>query len=422
MTSSSLSDSTPAAFEKPKTWEPMRFPLFRMFWAASLASNLGTWIHEIGASWLMTDLSDSPLLVSAVRTSMSLPILLLALPAGVLADRIDRRRLLIGTQFLMLVVAASMAFLTWTNQVHPAGLLGLTTLMGLGMVLHVPTWQACTPELVPRRLLPQAVSLGSISFNLARSVGPAIGGFLIGVWGPWSAFAMNAVSFAGVLFVLLTWKRETTEQHFGKSFSQSMMEGLRFALHERIMRNVLLRVFLFVLPASALWSQLPLLARFQLQWDSRGYGLMVCGLGVGAVLAAFSIDRLRYRFGSDRLLAGAMLLFSVFLALLAACTEQLPALLLMLPMGACWMIVLTTLNATAQMTLPQPLRARGMACYLTSLALAMSAGSMIWGQVAELGSPAVSLVVAAGLMAILVLPTRQASIGTALTETEESNG
>ncbi len=364
----------------------------------------------------MTELVESPFMVAAVRTSMALPMLLLALPAGVLADRVDRRRLMLCTQMLMLSVAATMAALTWAERVHPLGLLGLTVLMGLGTVLHVPTWQASTPELVPRRLLPQAVALGSISFNLARSVGPAIGGFLIGTLGAWSAFAVNACSFAGVLVVLTFWKRETTEQPQGQSFAQSMQAGLQFVRHDRTMRNVLTRVFLFVLPASALWSQLPLIARQQLQWNSSGYGLLVCGLGIGAVLAALGIDLLRRRFGSDSLLAGVMLGFALLLVALAMSTSRTLSFLLILPLGGGWMIILTTLNATAQMTLPRPLRARGMACYLTSLALGMSIGSILWGQIAEIRSPAFSLMVAAAALPLCVLLGRTLSIGTALTD------
>lgn len=390
--------------------------MFRMFWLASLASNLGTWIHEVGASWLMTDLVDSPVMVSAVRTSMSLPILLLALPAGVLADRMDRRHLLILTQLLMLSVAATMATLAWAERVHPMGLLGLTMLMGVGMVLHMPTWQASTPELVPRRMLPQAVAMGSISFNLARSVGPAVGGLLVGSFGAWSAFAVNACSFAGVLVVLVTWKRTRLEHHNGKSFGQSMAEGMRFVRDDRTMRHVLLRVLMFVLPASAMWSQLPLIARYQLLWGSRGFGLLIGGLGVGAVLGAFLIDRVRRRLGSDQLLTVTMLVFAVLLALLAASTSKAASFLIILPLGGCWMTVLTTLNATAQMTLPQFLRARGMACYLMSLALGMGAGSMIWGQIAQLASPATSVLVAAGVLPVMALVGRSWSVGTSLTE------
>ncbi|WP_153558728.1 MFS transporter [Roseimaritima sediminicola] len=394
----------------------MQLPLFRLFWLASLASNLGTWIHEVGASWLMTDLVDSPVMVAAVRTSMSLPILLFALPAGVLADRLDRRRLLILTQLMMFSVAATMAGLSWAERITPWGLLFLTTLMGMGMVLHVPMWQASTPELVPRRLLPQAVAMGSISFNLARSAGPALGGILVGSLGAWAAFAMNACSFAGVLVVLGRWKRTRMEHANGQTFGASMAEGLRFVTGDQTMRHVLLRVVMFVLPASAMWSQLPLIARYQLQWGSTGFGLLIGGLGIGAVLAATQIDWVRQRLGSDRLLMVTGIVFAALVVGLALSTSKALSFAVIVPLGACWMIVLTTLNATAQMTLPRPLRARGMACYLMSLALGMSGGSMLWGQVAEVYSPATSVLVAAAMMPVLTWVARNLTIGTALTD------
>ncbi|MFG0254833.1 MAG: MFS transporter [Rhodopirellula sp. JB053] len=172
-------EKKPTPVRKAAFWEPLRLPLFRFFWIALLASNLGTWIHEVGAGWLMTTLQGSPEMVAAVRTSMSLPIVFLAIPAGVLADRIDKRRLLMATQMLLFGVTATLATLTLTGMITAWGLLGLTFVMGLGMVVHVPTWQSAIPELVPRSQISRAVGLGSISFNLARTLGPAIGGVLI---------------------------------------------------------------------------------------------------------------------------------------------------------------------------------------------------------------------------------------------------
>lgn len=387
-----------------------------MFWLASLASNLGTWIHDVGASWLMTELSDSPLMVSAVRTAIALPMMLLAIPAGAIADRFDRRRFMIVTQCFLLSVAGTMAALAWSQRVAPLGLLGLTILMGVGMVLHVPSWQASTPELVDRRLIPQAVALGSISFNLARSVGPAVGGFLVGTLGAWAAFSVNAVSFAGVLVVLILWRRTPPPAGEPEPFRRFLSGGMRFVARDQTMRNVLARVFLFVLPASALWSQLPLIARQQLDWNSRGYGLMICGLGLGAVIGAFVIDLARQRFGSDRVLVTACVVMAVLMGAAGLLTSRLLMVSLMIVLGMCWMTVLTTLNATAQMTLPQPLRARGMACYLSALAFAMAGGSILWGQVAEATRPGISLLVAAGLMLLTTLGGYQLTIGSSLTD------
>ncbi|MCM2371730.1 MFS transporter [Aporhodopirellula aestuarii] len=392
------SPATIAPLGKGVFWEPLRLPLFRFFWIASLASNLGTWIHEVGAGWLMTTLQGSPEMVAAVRTSMSLPIVLLAIPAGVLADRIDKRRLLMMTQTLLFVVTGMLAFLTYTGWITAWGLLGLTFVMGLGMVVHVPTWQSAIPELVPRSQISRAVGLGSISFNLARTVGPAIGGVLIAVVGIWSTFAINACTFAAVIGVLFVWKRKTIESSRGRSFFASMRQGVRYVAFHGVMRNVMIGVALFVLPGSAFWSLLPLFAKTELGWGSRGFGIIVATMGAGAVLGASVLHRFRHRFGTDRVIAAAMATFAGGLLVMSSSPRWqvlLPAVLLM---GVGWMSTLTTLNATAQITLPPRLRARGMGCYLTMMAGSMAIGSLIWGQIAGRIGLSNCLSVAAGLM------------------------
>ncbi len=280
--------TTPAAVEdNPSPWAPLATPIFRLFWIASVVSNLGTWIHEIGAGWLMTSLDASPEMVAAVRVAMALPMTVLAIPAGVLADRIDRRRLLILTQLAMLSTTSVLATLTLTGVITSWLLLALTFTMGLGMVLHILTWQSTIPELVPRTQLPRAIALGSISFNLARAGGPALGGVLIAMAGPWVAFAANAVSFAFVLVVLFSWKRENTESSRGLSYRASLVEGIRYVAGEPTMRWTLTRLMMFMLPASTLWALLPLVAKERLGWEADGFGLLVTMVGSGAVAAAW---------------------------------------------------------------------------------------------------------------------------------------
>ena len=374
----------------PSAWAPLKSPMFRLFWVASLLSNTGTWIHEVGAGWLMTSLDASPAMVAAVRTSMSLPIVVLAIPAGVLADRIDKRRLLIWTQTLLLVVTAALAASTLAGVITPWGLLALTFVMGLGMVVHVPTWQAAIPEFVPSRQIGRAVALGSISFNLARTVGPAVGGVLIAVVGVWSAFAINAATFAVVIGVLLWWRRMAFENTHGRTFWASTRQGVRFAVRNVAIRNVMIGVVLFVMPGSALWSLLPLFARTQLGWGPQGFGVLVTSVGLGAVAGASVLHLVRRRLGSDQTIAAAMTLFAAGLSVMAAAAVWLPPaaaaavmIAACLAMGTGWMATLTTLNATVQVTTPPRLRARGMGIYLTMMAASMSAGSFVWGQVAE---------------------------------------
>ncbi len=369
--------------ESNSPWAPLSTPIFRAFWIASFVSNLGTWMHEIGAGWLMTELDASPQMVSAVRTAMATPIVLLAIPAGVLADRSDRRRLLLVTQMLMLLATATLATLTASGLVTSWLLLALTFAIGLGLTLHVPTWQASVPELVPRTQLSRAIALGSISFNLARAAGPAAAGVLVALTGSWIAFSFNALSFAGVIAVLIFWKRDRSESSRGLSYRKSMYQGLRYVYRTVAMRHVLIRIGLFVVPASAVWGLLPLVARERLAWGADGFGILVTCVGAGALIAARYLPRLQQHLGFDRTVAAAMLLVAVGITVMGWSLDRVTVMAATLAIGCGWMMTLTTLNTAAQMTLPNRLRARGMSCYLTAMALSMSGGSFLWGSIAE---------------------------------------
>lgn len=356
----------------------------------------------------MTQLDPSPVMVSAVRAAMVLPMVFLALPAGVLADRVDRRRLLLGTQAIMLCTASLLATLTFLGVMTPYLLLGLTIATGLGMVLHAPTWQASIPELVPRDQLIAAIALGSISFNLARAAGPALGGFVVSAAGSWAAFGINSLSFAGVITVLLLWKRQSTESSGGRSFFASLVDGLRFVIADITIRHVLIRLILYVIPAGGLWALLPLVARESLAWNAGGYGILVGMIGLGAVLGASFIPRLRYRFGITGTLACGHVLTAVTMLTIGFGTGRLTTSLVMLLAGAGWMMTMTTLNSSTQMALPNQFRARGMGCYLTAFAIAMSIGAMLWGFVAAQTSIPTALtiagitIIATGIVGILL--------------------
>jgi predicted MFS family arabinose efflux permease len=285
--------------------------------------------------------------------------------------------------------------------VTPTLLLALTVASGIGMVLHTPTWQASIPELVPRSQLTNAIALGSISFNLARSAGPALGGIVVASIGTWAAFALNAVSFAGVLSVLTVWRRDRSESTEGQSFLAAMREGISYVTHEPTLRVVLTRVVFYVVPASAIWSLLPLVARDMLQWTSVGYGLLVGSIGIGAVAAATVMPSLRSRCGVTGILALSHAITSLACLLMATLPASSLFIAWMLCTGAGWMMSLTTLNATAQLTLPANLRARGMACYLTAFSIAIGAGAILWGYSARLFGLPVTLLIAGIAMALL---------------------
>ena len=404
--------------EDVSPWAPLRDRVYRSFWIASFVSNLGTWMHEIGAGWLMTELDASPQMVSAVRTAMATPIVLLAIPAGVLADRVDRRHLLLFTQVLMLTTTATLAVLTASGVMTSWLLLALTFVIGLGLTLHVPTWQASIPELVPRAQLSRAIALGSVNFNLARAVGPAIAGALIAITGAWIAFTFNALSFAGVIIALLMWKRDRSESTRGLSFGLSLYQGLRYVYRNIEMRHVLIRIALFIVPASALWGLLPLVAKERLDWGANGFGILVTTVGVGAVVAARYLPNIQRRLGSDWTVASAMTLFALGLALMASSTQRWVVVVATLVMGCGWMLTLTTLNTAAQVTLASRMRARGMSCYLTVLALSMSTGSFLWGSIAEsigiggaqkIAAVTVLVTAAIGMLFRVAAPTRTCS-------------
>ncbi|MEO1614638.1 MAG: MFS transporter [Planctomycetota bacterium] len=397
-----ISQETSSESDSP--WAPLANPVYRSFWIASFVSNLGSWMHEIGAGWLMTELDASPQMVSAVRTAMSLPIVMLAIPAGALADRVDRRQLLIATQALMLFATGTLAVLTVTQLVTSWLLLLMTFLIGLGLTLHVPTWQASMPELVPRRQLPRAIALGSVNFNLARAAGPAVAGVLVALTGSWIAFTFNAISFVGVIAVLMTWKRNRSESTRGLSYRLSLYQGLRFAYRTRQMRHVLIRVCLFVIPASAVWALLPLVARERLDWGADGFGILVTAIGGGALIAAKFLPALHRRFDFNGGIAVAMVMVAGGLFAMSATNDKTLAVFSALLIGCGWMMTLTTLNTAAQITLPSRLRARGMSCYLTAMAFSMATGSFLWGTIAEQTSlaqtqqiAAVTLLLSAGL-------------------------
>ena len=401
--------------EDLSAWAPLKTPMFRAFWIASLVSNMGTWIHEVGAGWLMSTLDPTPEMVSAVRTAMAVPIILLAIPAGVMADRIDRRRLLIMTQCLLLATASILSAMTLSGAITSWSLLALTFVMGLGWVIHVPTWQASVPELVPKQQLARAVSLGSVSFNLARATGPAVGGFLILWAGLWTTFAVNAVSFAGVLVVLLLWRRTGTESSRGLTFWLSLVQGFRYVAGKSSMRHVMLGVTLFVVPASSFWALLPLVVKERLGWDANGLGMLVTSFGVGAVIAAWILPRMHVRLGTDRTVAGAMVTFALCLCLMNVTSVGTVVAGATIIMGGCWMMTLTTLNATAQVTLPNRLRARGMSFYVTAIAVSMAIGSTVWGNVAGATDLVTAQIIAAATLLVTAAVSLKFHLGQSLT-------
>ncbi len=388
--------------------------MFRGLFIAALTSNIGTWMQTVGAQWFLVERKASPTAVALVQTASLTPTLLLALFAGALADRVDRRWLLIVVQAYAAVATAVLTALTVAGVLDTASLLVLLFAIGCAAAVTTPAWQAIQPELVPREQLRSAASLGGLAVDLARAVGPPIAGLLVAWAGAEWVFAINAVSFVAVIAALLAWKRTpsapVTER---EPLGQSVLAGIRYIRDSPSMRRILVHAAFFAFPASALWALLPVVASQQFHLRAIGYGTVLGTVGVGAVIGAIVMTRL-----SAALSANAVLTIAAMVAaagLLAAAYLPLGvAVVLLLLAGVAWIATLTTLTVAAQTALPESLRARGLAIYLVVLIGSQALGSLVWGVVAaqyglvtSLTASAVLLVVAAASVIVLpLLPER----------------
>ena len=385
-------------------WAPLGEPLFRSLWLAAVISYIGTWMQNVGAGWLMTQLTTSPLMVSLVTAATTLPVFLVILPAGALADMVDRRRFLLATQGWMVVAAALLGILTLRHEVTPWVLLLFTFVLGLGAVMNDPAWQAITPEIVSAQYHEPAVALNSVGFNVARAIGPALGGLVIAAAGSGVAFLLNAASFFGVIFFLYRWKRPHYEHVETGRVTDAMLTGLRFVRGAPVVRCVLIRTGAFSLAASSLPALLPILAR---PHGATGYGLLLGSFGLGALAGAAALPRLRSRLSVDGLVVFGTLLFAA-MSFAAGRVETFPALSLVLfTSGIAWIGILACLNIAAQTMSPPWLRARALSMYLLVLQGGMALGSAAWGGLAsKVGVPSALLYSSVALVAGLFTARR----------------
>jgi MFS family permease len=324
-----------------KAWEPLRRPVFRTLWIASVAANLGTWMQSVAAAWLMTSLSPSPTLVALVQTATSLPFLIATLPAGALADIVDRHKLLIVVQVWM---SLALAVLTWVGAMTPALLLALTFALGLGWAVNLPIWQSIQPDLVPRRELAQAVTLGGINVNISRAVGPAIGGLVIAVAGPAAAFLINAATFLVGLFVFWRLRGVPLDAELPERLPGAVRTGLRYVRNEPALRAVLVRASLFMVGGSAIMALLPLVARQQLGLWSGGYGILLGCFGAGAVGGATLLPRFRQRASPNLLVSASSVVMAATTVAVAYVANPVEAGVALLVGGMAWLITMANLE------------------------------------------------------------------------------
>jgi predicted MFS family arabinose efflux permease len=360
---------------------PLHEPLFRSLWIAAVVSYTGRWMQTVGAGWLMTSLTMSPLMVGLVQAASSVAVFLVVLPAGAIADVIDRRKLLLFTQSWMVVAAAALGVLTLAGRVTPFLLLLFTFLIGFGAVLNDPAWQAITPEVVSHEHFAAGVALNSAGYNVARAVGPALGGVVIAATSSGVAFLLNAVSLFGVIYFLARWKR-----HPGPSWMRAdhmfrtMFDGFRYLRNSHAMKCVLIRCAVFSISAGALPALLPLLAH---PFGSVGYGLLLAFFGLGAVIGATILPALRHRMSVDLLVSTSTIIF----ALMTFAAGHWPSFAVLsitnLVGGVVWIQILASLNVSAQTMSPVRMRARAISMYLLILQGGFAGGAALWGAIAE---------------------------------------
>ncbi len=390
---------------------PLRIPLFRDRWIASTISSVGTWMQDTAGTWLMTALTGSPLLIALMQTAASLPVLLFGLVAGATADIFDRRKLLIFWQTWMLGSVAILAVLTLLGHVSPWTLLLFTALLNVGSALNNPAWQAIVPELVPRELIPDTVSLNAASNNLARAVGPALGGLMVAAFktahdGAGTVFALNAVSFAGVIWVLVNWKRTPLFKSAlpSERISGSIRGGLRYVANSPQLRASLVRAFTFPFFVSAIWSLLAVVAHKDLHGSrlggALGYGILNGALGLGALISATQIPKLRRRFSADSILFYATLYQAFTLAVLAFVPSAWVIVPVLIGSGACWTASMSSINTSVQLAVPPWITARALGTYLMTFQGGMALGSVTWGFIAERSATRYAL--AASALGLLV--------------------
>lgn len=403
-----------SAERKPGAFAPFGHRAFALLWTATLISNIGTWMHDVGAGWLMTTLNSSPAVVTLVQAATTLPVFLFALFAGALADRLDKRRMLITINAVLFAIIAILALLVWQGRMTPSLLILFTLAVGTGAAFMAPAWQAVVPQLIPREELKPAIALNSMGINISRAIGPALAGILIATVGLAAPFAFNAASHVVIIIALLLWRPEpvTVPRYHGPILGD-MATGLRHVRHNAPLRATIIRAAAFFLFASAYWSLLPLIARDAEGGGSELYGVLMGLIGAGAVTGALILPKLQRKVSSD--LAVRLGTIGTVLALLVMAASTTPVALMLAALlgGLSWITVLTSFNVSAQTALPNWVRARGLAVFLMVFFGSMALGSVVWGQVATATSVQIALITAAAGLALGILVTRRFKVGQA---------
>ncbi|HTY24652.1 MAG TPA: MFS transporter [Desulfomonilaceae bacterium] len=373
-------------------WSPLHQAVFRSLWLAAIVSNIGTWMQNVAGLWLMTSLTSSPVMVALMQTATSLPVFLVVLPSAALADIIDRKRMLLFTQGWMCVAAAGLSALTFMGTTTPWALLAFTFALGLGSAMNMPIWQAIIPGLVRRSELPAAVALNSVAFNIARAVGPALGGAVVAAAGPGPVFLLNAASFIGVIAVVYRWENSAPKNSLpAEHMIAAIKTGARYTLHAPALQAVLVRCLAFIVCSSSLWALMPLMARHELGLGSVGFGWLFGCIGTGALLGAALLPRFRKAASTDQLVNAASVVLAVVILLLALIRNIEILYVAMVAAGIAWMTAMSNLTVSAQTSTPSWVQARALGFYTLAFQGGMAISSVMWGAIAERGGNSFSL-------------------------------
>jgi MFS family permease len=381
------------------TGRPFRHRAFTVIWIATVVSNIGGWMYNVASGWLMTSLDSNAFIVSMVQVADSLPMFLFAIPAGAIADIVNQRRFLILGESTITIVSTAFAALVWLNLITPGSLLVFTFIVTVGSAMTAPAWQSVVAQLVPKPDLPSAVAANSVGINVSRAIGPALGGVIIGVLGIAAPFWLDAFSNIGVIAALIWWRvpKKSGSSLPPESFGSAIRAGIRYARYNSYLRATLIRTIAFFVFGSAYWALLPLVARTQIAGGAALYGVLLGTIGASAVGGAFLLKWFRATFGADLVVAGASLGTAIAMALFALARQPVTAVVASLVAGISWIAAVSSLNISAQLALPEWVRGRGLAMYVTVMFGALTIGSAIWGQLAVIaGLPASLLVAAAG--------------------------
>ena len=395
----------------PAALEPLRGPVFRGLWAASLAANLTMWMNDVAAAWLMTQLTTSPVMVALVQTASTLPVFLLGLPSGAMADILDRRRYFAATQLWVAVNALVLAALSLAGMLTAPLLLLLTFSNGIGLAMRWPVFAAIVPQVVPRSQLPSALALNGISMNLSRVVGPVLAGGLLAAFSPAAVFVVNALLAVLAFVLILRWHSVPRSSTLpGERFVGAMRVGLNFAMQSPRFKVVLLRIFLFFLQSTGLMALLPLVAARLHGGGAGSFTLMLACVGAGAIVAALRFGQWRARFDRNEFVRYGTLVQAAMSCVVVLVPEIWVALPAMVVLGMAWISVANSLAVAAQMAMPDWVRARGMSIYQMALMGGAAAGSLLWGQTAAFIGVQGAVLCAAAFGCTVLLVTRHLSV------------